>query len=92
MRHPLRSVALLVYKSAGKKEAVGRDCSAGRQQVITASSLFPNKFVRTHERLGGRRDVGESSALSDFDWARVRGDKPCTMVGFVCGVVALLER
>ena len=63
-------MALLVYKSAGNKEAVGRDCSAGRQQVITVSSIFPNKFVRTHERLGGRRAA--SSPLSEFDWAKVR--------------------
>lgn len=75
MRHPLRSVALLVYKSARNKDAVGRDCSAGRQQVITLSSIFPNKFVRTHERLGGRDAGSRASALSNFDWARVRRDK-----------------
>eukprot|EP00752_Nemacystus_decipiens_P001708 g1654.t1 len=71
VRHPLRSVSLLVYKSAANKETVGRDCSAGRQQIITVSSIFPNKFVRTHERLGGRSPG--PNALSDFDWARAAG-------------------
>eukprot|EP00903_Cladosiphon_okamuranus_P009662 g9193.t1 len=71
VRHPLRSVALLVYKSASNKEAVGMDCRAGRQQVITISSLFPNKLVRTHERLGGRDAGSSENVFSNFDWARV---------------------
>ncbi|CAM9287428.1 unnamed protein product [Ectocarpus fasciculatus] len=66
VRHPLQTIAWLVYKSAGKdKERVGTDCRAGRQQLITASSLLTNKFVRTQLGAGG------NGAFSDFDWARV---------------------
>ncbi|CAM9137186.1 unnamed protein product [Ectocarpus sp. 6 AP-2014] len=66
VRHPLQTIAWLVYKSAGKnKEGVGTDCGAGRQHLITASSLLTNKLIRTQLGAGG------NGAFSDFDWARV---------------------
>ncbi|CAM9502625.1 unnamed protein product [Scytosiphon promiscuus] len=72
VRHPLRTVSLLVYKSAKNKKSASlrdNDCSAGRQQLAVASSLFTNKFVRT--QLGRAASGGGSDAFKDFDWATV---------------------
>ncbi|CAM9242511.1 unnamed protein product, partial [Hapterophycus canaliculatus] len=71
VRHPLRTVTLLAYRSARNKKGGSvrdNDCSAGRQQLTVASSLFTNKFVRTQLGRAGSRG---SDAFLNFDWATV---------------------
>ncbi|CAM9253070.1 unnamed protein product, partial [Laminaria digitata] len=64
VRHPLRTVAYLVYKSAASKEAAGRDCSNGQQRLTAVRALFPDKVVRSQLRDNG-------PAFEDFEWAKV---------------------